>query len=593
MNDNEPRRSLDRLPEEMVVRVLLLCGYRDILLFSATCKKYYNIVSISIALQLHIELEVNGLRIARDVPGDVRDHVSLLRKLRRYRDAWLDLDLGHPMRQHCGNRTMNLWELQDGVFAKGIVTFDAESSFHLKTNSLLLFPLGAVNNTRVEFGREFDEFTLDPSQDLVVLVGIDHEVNTRGWVCFHSSITGRAHPQAAHPALTIELGFVVSLSSMFDLVLDIKGDLVAVKYASCTNRLYEIVIWNWKTGALLNRIGCCDSICSFVFLDDDRLVLWCARQADGHDLCSIELLIYEQAGSSALRHEALNGQTLDISSIPSLIPTLTFQFPRLRDSAAISEWCFLLRSDYGSRASLAISAPFANSRALSLGLTMDLLHEGQNIPLRIFVDTHQLLRHLGQAKQQTAPALAWEDWGENTTRWFHSDRQNHWICWMFGSRFVIGGKRISVVDFHTPTVRRHVNRQRNTHALLELSADELKERERRIADGHWPAYLHEEGINICHNQPDGSNGAALSESAVVVDTVECDQPTSIPYFYEPVVSRLPYRIVTQVRRVASKEGWLISGGHLVGAAYGFGSSFSSNELTVYTIGSSSEATDGV
>ncbi|KAG9095049.1 hypothetical protein FRC06_010172 [Ceratobasidium sp. 370] len=120
---------------------------------------------------------------------------------------------------------MSLWELEDGVFAKGIVS-NAEFPLHSKTNTLLLFPLGAANNSRVDFGREFNEFTLDPSQDLVVLVGVGPEVKTHGWVCFRSSTTGQAHPQAAHPVLTVELGFVVPLNAPFGkkpLQLTLKG----------------------------------------------------------------------------------------------------------------------------------------------------------------------------------------------------------------------------------------------------------------------------------------------------------------------------------------------------------------------------------
>ncbi|KAG8730317.1 hypothetical protein FRC10_002868, partial [Ceratobasidium sp. 414] len=220
-NHNVQRRSLDGLPDEMVGYTTILCA-------------------------THIELEVNGLQIARDVPGDDSD-LTLLRKLQRYRDAWLDLDIRPPVWRYCGSGTMRLWELRGGVFAKAVATSGAKFSPHLKQNSLLLFPLGASNDTRVDFGREFDEFTLDPSQDLAVLVGVGPEMGNHGWACFHSSITGQVHPQATHPVVTVELGFVVPLTSIFDLVLDIKGDLVAVKYSSPEDRFYEILIWNWKT----------------------------------------------------------------------------------------------------------------------------------------------------------------------------------------------------------------------------------------------------------------------------------------------------------------------------------------------------------
>ncbi|KAG8777523.1 hypothetical protein FRC12_000326, partial [Ceratobasidium sp. 428] len=167
---------LDRLPEEIVIRVLLFSNYQSILRFSTACKKYYAIVSSSVVLQFHVELEANGLRIAEDLLEGDQDHLSLLRKLRRYRDAWLDLDISSPVQHYCGHERLCLWELQGGVFAKAIAKPGASSP-----SSLILFPLDATENNRVDFGCTFNEFTFDPSQNLVVLVGIEPNTSNRAW----------------------------------------------------------------------------------------------------------------------------------------------------------------------------------------------------------------------------------------------------------------------------------------------------------------------------------------------------------------------------------------------------------------------------
>ncbi|KAG9089543.1 hypothetical protein FRC06_001491 [Ceratobasidium sp. 370] len=513
----------------MVVRALLFCGYRDILLFSATCKRHFDIVSHSSSLQLHIELEINGLRIARDLTDSHRDHRTLLRKLRRYRDSWLDLDFKPAIHQHYGDEDMPLWELRGGVFVKAFTSGTQPLSG--KPNSLRLFPLSAPDRSiQVDFDTTFNEFSLDPSQDLIVLTGIDiGEVGCIGWLRLCSSTTGQAHPLATHPVLTAELGLHVSGTGDYDHAVEIKHDLVAVQFAysiTADERSYEVLIWNWKRGVLLNRIDCDNGICSFVFLDRDCLVLWSARGTSGGDtLKAIDLVVYEQVGSSRSTRDDANARLEDTTSFPSFGPTLTFQFPRLRDSAGVGTRGFALLSDYGPGTGFAACAPFAHSTALTLGLTVSIFDAGYSNPLRIFVDARKLLDHLDRAKEKAVSTLAWEDWGENATRWFHADTANHWIRWMFGSRFIVKDDRISVIDFHTPTVRRHANRRRDTYVSLEPSPNELQQRESCIFDGRLPPVFNQNDDDTNSDHADESNSDAVGENDVVVGIVESNQPT--------------------------------------------------------------------
>ncbi|KAG9095051.1 hypothetical protein FRC06_010174, partial [Ceratobasidium sp. 370] len=533
----------------------------------------------SVVLQLHIELEANGLQIARDMSVDTSDHLSLLEKLLRYRDAWLDLDLRPPVQLRCGDEDMPLWELRDGMFVKSYVPLNINNT-----------------STQVNFGASFGEFSLDVSQDLAVLADVDpREGECYGWIRLCSSVTGMAHPLATHPVLTAKLGFDVWDAIGYDHAVEIKHDLVVIQFSrsALTEQLHEVLIWDWKKGTLLNRIGPNKGICFFVILDDDRLALWSVRADEDSILNSMGLLVYEQISSSRGKRGGANAQLVDISSFPGLSPTLTFQFPRLRGSFSASpRWCSMV-SDYGSGASLATHIPFANPGALTLGLSMYIRDGVTEIPLRIFVDVCQLLRHLGRAKQQAIPTLAWKDWGENATRGFRADAPNDWIRWVFGSRFVIGGDYISVIEFHTPTVRRHAHRQCSAYTPLELSPADLQERESRIHGGKLPTFLSHRDMYMSSKWGGVSNAPTLREDDVVVDTVESNQPTSLPYFDEPVISRLPYRIVTRRGPAERHAGWLISGGHLVGIRRTPGLDWSTGELTIYAVGGPDRATDSV
>ncbi|KAG9092359.1 hypothetical protein FRC07_011683, partial [Ceratobasidium sp. 392] len=536
MSDHLSRCSLGEIPDEIVIKILLFCGYRDVLWFCATCNKYMGIISNSTSIQLHIELEANGLQLTQDFSEGSMDHSSLLSRLQRYRDAWLDLDLGAPVRHFCGHERLWLWELQDGTFAKAVNTPTDSPASHLGPNSLKIFPLTTTDSTQVDFGYAFNEFTLDPSQNLAVLVGINPDAKNCAWVRFCSSATGQAHPQAKRALVTAELGFDVTLNTIYDIVLKINNEFVAVKFSSFSETSYEILIWNWKSGALTNSISRHNSICSFCFLDSNHLVLWSAYGDDGGVLGSVELLLYELLNLENPKHEALDGQALDHPLPANLIPVLRFQFPKLQDASEVSKQRFLAQSDYGSTTSFATSTPFAHSSALTLGLTMTIIFDledspwADNISYRIFVDIHQLFWHSEQAKQRTVSTLAWTEWGENATRWFKADLPDSWICWIFGSRFITRGKHISILDFHTPTVRRYSNRQRDVYASLELSAEDVKEREKGILSGDWPQQLRDGDIV---DVTDGILEHDPSENAVVVDIVGSNQFTSLPYFGEP------------------------------------------------------------
>ncbi|KAG9123152.1 hypothetical protein FRC07_000172 [Ceratobasidium sp. 392] len=499
---------------------------------------------------------------------------------------------------------MSLWELRDSVFAKAF----AHSNFAEESKSILLFPLGTEDgHTRVNFGMTFNEFTMDLHQDLIVMASVDPDqfvvsciicdlllTITQPEACEDPLMlvkTGRAHPQAKHHSLFIKLGFKVLAGVAFSITLEIKDNLVAAKFEYAQHHAYEILIWDWKTCRLLNRISCDNGICNFVFLDHNRLILWAAYSTGEHDdLNSVNLLVYEQIGSASLGQGVFESRTFDVSSFPKLNPTFTFQFPKFQDDSLVSIAGFLLRSDYGSGASVAASMLFANSKALTLGLTMTMEISGYIRPLRIFVDTCQLIDHLERPREKPISKLSWEEWGEHATRWFQLYEPTHWICWMFGSRFIFADRHISVVDFHTPTVRRHANRQRDTYVSLERPQDALMERKREINMGRLLSLSNEQDTGA--GEPAGPSDDLFNESPVVVDCVTSQEPTSLSYFGEPVISRLPYRMVTKVHPAPPHEGWLISGNQLIGMGYDFDFASSLNELTVYTIGSPTKtATD--
>ncbi|KAG8767011.1 hypothetical protein FRC12_006508 [Ceratobasidium sp. 428] len=490
---------------------------------------------------------------------------------------------------------MDLWELRDGVFAKAFGTQDALAVD--RPNSVLLLPLDVEGSrTCINFGMTFDEFTMDLGQDLVVLAGVypDH------WLGLRSSITGEAHPQAKHPLLAIELPFNLLADIASNLTLEIKHDLVAAKFAASYQRMYEILIWNWKTGRLLHRISCNNGICNFVFLDSDRLVVWSACSTDeNNDLVLVGLNVYGEINCASSGFDAPDSGAFNAIGFPKLEPTFTFRFPRIQTGSSVNRAGFLLRSDYGSGSGFSASTPFSTSRALTLGLTMSIETGTYLSALRIFVDVRQLIHHMDRARERSVSKLRWDEWGEHATRWFRASHPTHWICWMFGSRSLFEDSHLSVIDFHTPTVRRHANRRQDSYLLSEKSEELIEKRRSDIHEGYLPDLFQ---YSAEHGQLNESNRATMMENAVIVDCVTSQEATIFRFFDEPVTSRLPYRTVTPSKPLGSHEGWLISGKQLIGMSvcflaatkpvaycslciqHNFGFTTSANNLTVYTIG---------
>ncbi|QRV92275.1 hypothetical protein RhiJN_20293 [Ceratobasidium sp. AG-Ba] len=420
---------------------------------------------------------------------------------------------------------------------------------------------------------------MDPSQELILLAGVDTQLSTSGWLRLCSSVTGLAHSLARHPTLTVDLGFQIDTRTPFNITLEIKGQIIAAKFADSARHKYEILICNWQKGILLGRISSYIGIANVVFLNGLQLAVWSACEAGtGRSLTQVSLMIYD-LGSTGLGSPIPDNGVFHVLEFPQLTPSYIFQFPKLRSSSIVSLGGFLLRSEYGPQEpGLSYTIPFTDQGALTLGLTMTLAVVDSRLvhPLRIFVDTYSLTRYMSEMKRAGTQNLDWKDWGEFTTRWFQTGSPDSWICWMFGSRYVVGDDFLSVLDFNTSTVRRFQHRQTNNSVFIENAGELRFERTARIQAGTWPGGSQR---NKFISDLYSSNG-----DAVVVDTVMADTPARIQYFDEVVTSRLPYRIVTKARPVEPHEGWLISGNYLIGMGFDFGFASSSNEMTVYTIG---------
>ncbi|CAE6490853.1 unnamed protein product, partial [Rhizoctonia solani] len=82
--DPNIHRSIVGLFDEVLIHILHLCNYQEILRFARTCRRLGNLVSNTVSLQLHIELEANGFEV---ISGSGKGNINyqvVLKDLRRY-----------------------------------------------------------------------------------------------------------------------------------------------------------------------------------------------------------------------------------------------------------------------------------------------------------------------------------------------------------------------------------------------------------------------------------------------------------------------------------------------------------------------------
>ncbi|CAE6525349.1 unnamed protein product, partial [Rhizoctonia solani] len=241
------------LSNEIIIQMLHHCKYNEILQFAAASKRHYNIVAGSTGLQLHIELEANGLDIlGRSRTGNT-NYSQILDGLLRYRGAWLFLQLEKPV-ERIIRVEPSIWGHREGNY---VVAFSSQSDLFADPDWLQVIPLDSPNDPApVTLHHTFREFTLDFEQDLVATVrDAPNENIQRLKISLCSICTGLPHPLAPKSTYFVLIDFSVPLPGNEAFTLEILGDLLAIKITDISGERYEILVWDWKHGALLLRIG--------------------------------------------------------------------------------------------------------------------------------------------------------------------------------------------------------------------------------------------------------------------------------------------------------------------------------------------------
>ncbi|KAG8753069.1 hypothetical protein FRC11_007747 [Ceratobasidium sp. 423] len=454
---------------------------------------------------------------------------------------------------------MSLWELREGYY---VVAFSSAPALAWGPDSLQLTPLGYPETQElITLPSVFHEFTLDFEQELVVLVKTDPNDTTHLEIRICSTTTGLPHPLAQNPIFTVQVGFHIPGPGHQTFTLEVIDNILVVRIAYIMNYKYEIMAWDWKSGAPLCRIGSSSGIADFSLLDNAHLALF-SVEVDQKGPRSIAFHLY-----SISTYGIPTGSDFYASEYVCARPTLTFEFPKLDDFYTVSSRVIMRSDPIPGRTIYRKSTSFTHSTALTFSIILSLLRiaapetDENSVHLRIFISATSLLPYLLEsANEEDTVVIPWDVWGAQATRWFLCDKQtDYWVYWTSGSRFVTvdenahsGLYDLSVFDFHPPTVRRHAPRDVHSYTLhSSLYKERMKD---NVREGR--------GLMIPHPiiSPSDADPAPL-----LTDTVGSDMPTVIGKgFSVPFESRLPYRVVTRPRFVPSCEDWSIDGDHIIG-----------------------------
>ncbi|CAE6444959.1 unnamed protein product [Rhizoctonia solani] len=558
---------LEHISPEVIIHILHYSEYPTILRFAATCKAYYALVAQSTSLQLHIELESNGLELVKGSFKRDATYSVILEDLRRFRDAWLNLKIDHPIVRPLGSPDMLLWELREGFYVKG---FSRSGGNHADTLQFIPLDAKSPDPPPLAFHFSFNEFTVDPAQGLVAVLSRDNDLQSTIHIQLCSSTTGLAHPLAQYPKLTIEFdsGRRVSVSHF---ALEIMGHLLLTRVSRNPTHVYEVLIWNWKSGLFLTRISSNMGICDTFFLDRQHLVLQAATrssQLQTH-LDTLALLVYVIPDSNPT-YNASSHQYLKVADLLVSQPILRLAFPQINNAFTVSVNGFILHSDpVPGRILYAKSAAFSCSYATTLGMAFSFrsVNRGWDEPpyYRVFVDGRFLLDqiHTNANVHGETRVLPWASWGIYATRWFISSfAPDHWVSWMSGSKFLMASPDPPyhcVFDFSV--IQGRPTEPQTKGCGHEMGVKWLESDIHRIAEGPMPG-----------------NGLTSITVGVGSPNVFCRDAGLA--FDELIESRLPYRLAFRRLTNMNHEGLQIVGDCMVGVnTWGPGS----ESITIYKL----------
>jgi hypothetical protein len=341
----------------------------------------------------------------------------------------------------------------------------------------------------------------------------------------------------------------------------------------------EILIWNWRSGALLGRINCGTERAKSVFLDESHLVVYSPfphlnTESEVVGLNQVALFVYRVPNAPA-SHEEIIASHIHVPSYTVLDPILIFELPKLHAAYEIFSYdlgkSLALPGDLAYKRSAEVVHSHTSTLALNL-VMWRMSEEASGIeqpegPVSnygyaayfIFVNTGFISNYLSENRLGQTTRVPWPQWGPAATRWFVDrqrvrPRRTYMVPEIHGSLYVKNDTSsnvhtyvLSIAEFNPQIVKRHT----------PCTLGEIDKRE--VLMGTW----------LTSTNSLSPNTGTDTDQGIAKVVVGSDVKTVIRAgFEDPVESTLPYIIVTRQEPVNAHVTWRIHGDYLVGIVSG-------------------------
>ncbi|CAE6473874.1 unnamed protein product [Rhizoctonia solani] len=476
------------------------------------------------------------------------------------------------------------WELRSGTYYGDFRTSALDGDPHFVVDRTQTAILGSSSiPPPTNFEKTYSFCVADPKQDLAVLVE-DEQPSNYVRFHFHSLSIGQPHKLVEHPVLTVsfDITFLRENELLDELIStdpEVMGSyfIVNIKWLESDSDISETLLWNWRTGVLLARIQSEDSTSRHMFLNKDYFLVYSALPENDHQLARLALLVF-RIPKVTLDHKVPPRADFCPSSYPISSPILILELPEFHPSWKITNQRFLLESGpLPGNIVYTKSATLLCSHVTTLSLSFQILLNPNKKPFyrarklmdfTVFVNTHQIFAYLGESQSEGVVnrSVPSSEWGTTATRWFVDDLSIQ----PYGSQYILStevksgeAQLVSILNFNTPVIKRHAYASIATSrpkraaanktqvaAVLEgtgLSADRLSRTRMSSAKLPLPTLGQELNHEISTEMAGGDMKTIIRAG-----------------FKDPVVSCLPYRLVTKLQRMPLHGHWWMHGEYLVG-----------------------------